>query len=75
MAGIVDECVSGRCLQGWQAMSERMYYVGSNFTAGKYKWVYGERGEVVGPATSDSYKGKGLRYVGEVVRLKPGKRR
>ena len=45
---------------GWKA-KDPMYYTGASqtFPSGD-KVVYGQRGEVVGPATSENIKGKGV---------------
>ena len=53
-------CSQGQ-LPGGRAMSDELYYNGSSQTFDNGNTVvYGQRGEVVGPATSKSHKGKGL---------------
>ena len=48
-------------LPGGYAVGDKVFFTGSNFTysAGN-KWVHGQQGEVMGPATSESFKGKGV---------------
>ena len=50
-------------------MRDEVYYQGTSETldngphAGHDKLVHGQRGEVVGPATSESHKGKGVKVL------------
>ena len=52
---------SQEALPGIFNMTEHVFYTGANHTASSgNKVVHGQQGEVMGPATSESYKGKGL---------------
>ena len=42
-------------------MTEHVFYTGDNYTSPNgEKMVHGQQGEVMGPATAESLKGKGL---------------
>ena len=48
-------------LPGGYELSAELYYIGVSQTADNGdKWVHGAVGEVMGPATAESHKGKGL---------------
>ena len=48
-------------LPGGYAVGETVFYTGSNQTASNGdKWVHGQPGEVTGPATIETHKGKGV---------------
>ena len=52
---------SQEALPGIFDMTEHVFYTGANETfPNGDKVVHGQQGEVMGPATSESYKGKGL---------------
>ena len=58
-------------LPGGYKLGEKVFFTGTSFTYENYKWVHGQQGEVVGPATSEGYKGKGVAvlFPGNIVSL------
>ena len=58
-------------LPGDYTVGDKVFYKGANyrFPSGDNKLMYGQQGEVVGPATAESYKGKGVsvRFPGNEV--------
>ena len=49
-------------LPGDYTVGDKVFYKGasSKYPSGRDKLMYGQQGEVVGPATAESYKGKGV---------------
>jgi hypothetical protein len=63
---------SQEAMPGIFNMTEHVFYTGDNYTSPNgEKMVHGQQGEVMGPATSESHKGKGLciRFPGNTLNV------